>query len=907
MPGTGGAYQGFQLLRVQFRRSVGVEADISTVDLLVDDVHNLRSVDGATDQRLALLSVLRGGAALELSSPAQRREEGIFELAEVTRDGEEFDVLAPGLHVVGVERIAIYRTEQRWGIVTISLADDRGLWDRGASDRYQYLRPDAAGAPEGRDLDPVTGRPWTLAGVARDLVSNLYRGPALSRYPARWDALPGTFEFRPGTRPRAALRLFLEQNRARCVLELDRSVSLWGEGEARSATGILDRKGRTLKPDYIEDLGGQGHRSGQAFRRPPTQAVVVGGLRIHTVEVELEPVVLVNGSPVPLALGLEELRRRSGRPQPGGVGALPGARGVPAVLPRPDTGELSPPLLAYVRRMALRPEVLDASTEEWLQAIARDAYRLWRIVGADTFNRHLLPIENRAERKGDLRLSPEVIAATFTRRSGPVRRNVTTGRTVAVAPDRVADQARAAFLEAEAALAVEFGRIARRFHVVFVASGAIENPRLSPGDAAAAAALGRAPADTSPFFFLDDFINRMPDEPQLFVRDVGTGVKLTLDKVLVEATNERPAAAELLREGAAMLEADAMLIALEQRGGTRDLQGDIKAAFNAARAAVVAADTSGRKGAALKAAQGAVKFGTLSRTTGGFPTTNGAVAHPDLDALVRSILTDVEAIQRYNLLTPAERNAGALPEGIYYTNDAPHAVDAYVEDAELGTFRSRAALGHLDRTDTDTVIGRVLVPQKALARFGTRVRKPRIVPATQEQLATQTGASRQASLEDAGRQDVEHFRRTYQVAGVDGGRLRVTTIPFEQRDRDEIVSIERRDIGPELIELGGKTNAVELERKAEAAALEALDVPRRTEQAVYTYLRPRDVPLDGVVSGVEIEGRPGSGHELQGFRTRVTVGRAGAPFAGGAGTRARVAGDAAGEGINAPATGPGAP
>lgn len=941
--GTVATYQGFVCVDVSYTNALGVDPDASMVTIRVPNVATLKDVPGEEPLVPDLVALLRGTASATLLGGSELRETGTLALAQET-NGYLRTFTAEGLHVVNASRANVLG-KQTWGDVTLSLVDDRGLYDRGLLDRWDFLRADAAGPAAERDLDPATRKPLTLAGVARYLVSQLYRSPKLTRYPKRWDTQPGRLSVDPGTTPREALREFLEQYRARFSLNPDRTVSIWGEGEARSPDQILTISGAPLTPEIVEDRGGQGHRGGKAFRRPPRFAVVVGGERIRTVEVELEPVVMVDGTPVPLSEGLEELRQRltgdarrreqarqaeaaaaasgtaaaiaarGGRPGavgvtplpgtaavaaglgvgvgPGGVGGIPGgSNGAPTPPPRT---ELHPAALAYVQRAALRPSMFAGREGEFYVQL-RNAYMLWRVKGAETTNRHLLPVLNRAERRPgtDTRLPPELRASSYRKMSGRVRLNLETGRVTSVSPERLASEERAAQLRAEAAYSLAIERLNKRV----IAAGIATSFDYSIGvEDAIEVSQATSDAVAGVSHVLAKLAAESPEE-------VGRARDLMRGAVALRAYEDK--CATLKDEGEANPSANEVAVARQQGDATADAS-DVIAGYLSARAALAAADLSLVLPSEIDVAAVLVKVGAAAREGGGFPTTlvNGirTSTHPELDAAVRLIVTKLRAISQRAQLTPDEIVAGLIPEEVYYSNEPEGPVDFVLVDAQLGLFRSRVPLGHLDRTDVRTVAGCQLVPKRVLARYGVLEELARADPSQGQtfQSQAQAAGTPRAVGDPAGSQLAKRFVRAYRVESGAASEVALSAVL-----KDDCTSLRRPDIGPELIELDGKTNEAALEAKAEAAALEALNVEPLTESRALTFLGPQNVPLDGLIASVEISGRPGNKHNMLGFRTVVTVGRGVKPTATPTTTRSRVGGDAAGQGINAPATSPGA-
>ena len=356
--------------------------------------------------------------------------------AEVA-DGQEPDgpyrLDVEGLHVVSVEKQDGANND---GFVNLTLADDRSFWGRGFMPRWEYRVTNDAGARiENSFFEDIV----TLQDLVAEIVKQFPFSPTVSRVPKEWET-EAFFQFRgaPFERPRKALGRFLEKYPARVALNHDRTVAFYLEGEG-SVGHTKIRGGENDLPlprRLLQDLGGQGHVDGIEFANRPTHILVVGGPRYITTDVEMEPVVMVQGRPFPMLHGLA-LINDLGKPE----GAFSKAdldklfntterAGVRTSSTQKLKAEIIERRLerAWVKhwgrvasRRVLKPKSKRAGFSPVYKAIDEDAYRLFRVKGADDGLSHILPLGNRAETIEGKRLPPLAYTATFKKRSGMIR------------------------------------------------------------------------------------------------------------------------------------------------------------------------------------------------------------------------------------------------------------------------------------------------------------------------------------------------------------------------------------------------------------------------------------------------------------------------------------------------------
>lgn len=209
--------------------------------------------------------------------------------------------------------------------------------------------------------------PWTLRQVLEEVVlPNLPGRPKLKRLPA---PLEGAFPLGhvwDGASGKQALQDLLDEFQAIFSLNLDGTVSLWGqdEGDLQEVSGkqiLYDTSKPTCDPRVSQA------KRLVSFNYVPTCVLVLGPPAIQAEVFELEPVGVYAGSVVPLDEALFGI----------GIG------------------------IGTARRLALLPHekrvLVPGMTERGLREFERWAFRWYRIPGSERDNAHMLPLVGRAE------------------------------------------------------------------------------------------------------------------------------------------------------------------------------------------------------------------------------------------------------------------------------------------------------------------------------------------------------------------------------------------------------------------------------------------------------------------------------------------------------------------------------
>ncbi len=261
------------------------------------------------------------------------------------------------------------------------------------------------------------GSPYSLAEVVGTVAQSLFDQPQLARVPASWSEQSPEAELRPFGQARAALlRLARGFGAPEATLDLEGRLGLWRQGEGRVGWGQGNQ--RPFPPELLLYRQGTGQGEGTEAAYPPDWIVVVGGKRVASVQLDdLEPVLVIDGEPVPLD---ERVLRRLTR-------GKHGLEWLAAFVLVPQ---------AWQNDVAVRPEVIQLFREQ--------AWRLWRIHGVEQDadakvpeevihdfisgqrqatrdarttlpgpNAHLLPLLPRAETRGGRRLPVKVETYRF--------------------------------------------------------------------------------------------------------------------------------------------------------------------------------------------------------------------------------------------------------------------------------------------------------------------------------------------------------------------------------------------------------------------------------------------------------------------------------------------------------------
>lgn len=881
MAGTLIDFAGLPGVEVILRRSTGLEPDGSQVVLVVDDTFpdgwslpvrrrtDPPTVAPASPAPLEALRAPGSGPVEETASPKLLPEEGTLTLAEVlpavdAQDAEARTLVVGGLLVSSWE-VEMSRTGAR--LLVLSLTDIRALWDRGFLPRWSFNRLKADGEHAEDTLDE--GETWTLANLLRKVVvPALWGQPRLARVPEAWERVVASWEFPRYCRAVDALRRLLEKHPARVALHLDGSVGCYLEGEGRVgySPGQDPENPDELPAGYVLD---EEERRSRSYRRPPGFVVIGGGPRIATVAIDgWEPVLFLDGEFVPIRVGVARLldgtagrglaeevaslrnriartRDAGGEPDAGALALLDGLerrlREEQSKPPREATDEE----MAFVRRFVLRGDAAQSDkrlTHAAAQVLKEQAFRLWRLPGAETYNAHLLPLLDRAETDAQgRRLEPLVESYRARIRMATLTnlvRGDRPGADVGSTQGRPVSDAERALRQAER----DRETIKRRVLEAGFTLGPPNAPAFERGPQAITEWIVRFRASE-------------PPRSEEFGPD-----RLLETRSRVSGLLEQIRFAEFAGE-AVPGDADRYLDALERRAKALDdldpysTAGlELELAKTLREAAQELADTDDRE---------AVRNG-------------GKIAHAV--ELQRQIREKHRQREEANKTGSAENDALDFQEGkanatTHLVND-PRSPDpgARVFDRLAGVVKTPEPAGWVENVEVPTFSDTALLPHEQTpvrVQFGTSLR-----PRLPGQRPPTGGGPKQRSIvpfETPTSDQDAYFARVYRVDGPG----QVKAVKFDEVPPGEGLTVTDERL-VELIRLSGDTNVRELERQAEELAVgQSLEL-EAVEGARYRYLRPWPVNPNGRVAGVEVASRPNA----IGFSTLVVVGPPRAVFDG---------------------------
>lgn len=852
MAGTFATFAGIPCLDVHFVRSRGWGADPSYVDVPADAVPRLEApASGAMAARRLPGSVnlagIRGGAALGPAPLLSGRVpfEGALVMAESVNGGPgEESVTVPNLIVAAVE--AVRTPESGAKRVRLSLVDERWFHVRGVLARWSYNRLRANGDVAADSLKP-DGSPWNRREVVEDAARCLFRKPKVATAPADWERDRGAIEFQPfGSAVSALAEVVSKDGLEEPAFRLDGELALYrpGEGKVGYAPGGRGANVRDFPPEVRLYKGGSGQGAVVENTYPEEWLIVVGGERIASVAIDSwEPVLVLDAHQV---VPLNEAT----------INKLTGGRG-----------------MEWLHRFVLQPlEVQSVAgvPDEVLELLRDQAYRLFRMPGVVAEdgvspgpNAHLVPMLDRAE--------------TINGRRLPVR--VETFRYTTVHQQLLGSAAAADLGAARDALALVRQLIAEES----IKRGAGHDPFSTPEYIAFNGVLTRR-----------DIFGEIP-------RNVD---QETLQRSLDEARLIRRVG-ELVGQGLAEQYRNALRTqheAEDRLGGTTKYSTLFQL---------------GLEGDAFERQARALNEGTVSTTQ---------TAQERLEALAAKLRAPMqERLRQVSLAAEREREASAVRQrlggfnapddiGMTVLKNLPRTEDAgsSVPYRELGIVRTGELAGHV-RVDPASGVEQpvptnpshaALVPCPVRVTFGAVVR-PKLTRTVTTVLAaadptvtrtrdSETNAQRvrprpgpgadcepqpdviPEALSDQETYYVAAFRRT--------GPGAVSVVPLESVPLDQAVPLRAPDLA-ELVELGGSSNRVHLDREAFERAAARSRIVDQVATSRMTLGRPWPVQCDGLVAKVEIRMRFKDGAPC-GFETTLTVGSALAPLAGaGGGTR----------------------
>ena len=892
MPGTLIWFSGLTANKVTLRRSVGLEPDAGFVEIPLASFpgHDtfVAPAPGAAHIPPALpdpppIGVLSGTRPAQVGDLVAQPigHQAVLYVAESvpTADGgarQEFEMTVRQLYVTDVQR---FITGRQGGSVRVSFVDFRAFADRGHMDRWRFGILDNEGNIEPDSL--LNGEAPTLAAVARYVVSRMFGEPELIVVPDEWEKLTGSFLFDRWGSAIEAMRVLLERHPAEFVLHWNGTVGLYEEGAGNfgytvgTETDFASVNGVALPP-WVQDMRGQGHVDATSYGYPSDFVIVGGAPTIASVAIDCwEPVLLLDGTPVSLREGLAELLganntvrgiERDIKQIEGEISKIQERNGDPSQavarkerlqleLARETAKNEAPPQasdedMAWLQRWVFRYEEFQGGerlTPEAVKILKRDAYRLWRLPGADSYNRHLLPIERRAETVDGVRQSILVESYRYTFRSGKL--GISGGKATTSQSSGTAQNQLRTTREALSKIRKE----------VDAATSDLDANILSAGNA----------------------------------ERLGLQAQKGLARLLKErmSAQEKAVAQEALRRGMSLLETARRA----EGAGLDDLAQAYTSALTTRHDAEKALDPSSDTSAQLAIYQ---KLLDLGKAVDAREAQN-----------VGPILEDVKKLQDEQQARFRDKIEGRTAERgdpdeglfkeIFGTNDARSKDPAArLEDANLGLVRT-SLTGWLEREDVPNAAATQLVPKAVRVTFGTQMRPPRdleLPPKSFEWCDTAPENAfppQMSSLQDRvrGRRTSERGESIAQLE-----LLGVYFAVFARQPGSGLMRIELEAVPKgqahtrghdglqELIELAGGTNKPELDRQAaeiaNAVVAERKDLSQTTRRH---YLRPWRVNCNGVVKAVEITDRPGQ----RGFTTLVVTGSGVEPFGDANKTRER--------------------
>jgi len=861
--GTEATFCGLPVLEARLVRAPGTEPSGGTLRLLLPGFPAGWSFPAAVREAAPSLG---GATAVAPSVNTARVPTGVAQVMGLVADLVAGEVADREWGPVVVRELVVRAVEadRALGVVDLQVADARVFWTRGALDRWVFNRKKANG-DLAEDTLRANGDAWSLEQVVREVVAPATWGsPEVRRLPASWSTLRPALELPRRCSPKAALDALCEQFRAVVTLGWDGSVSIWAEGE-----GDLP----PLPDDQVaEDLYTREHTFA------PPVLLVVGGVRIATVAIDgWEPVLDLDGQIVPLEEGVALLLRGDTRTDPS------------QPMPRATEEEM-----AAVRRHVLRSAAGQARPDwspRMVRILGQQAYRLWRIPGAETFNRHLLPLLDRAETDAAGHRLPVLVETYRWRlRVTPLRATTSGPRPAGESRAQIeADIERLRALLGSVTNPRERDQIEARIRDLEARATATGAQSQAERDQALALeqlarVTGSAPNRTTSSLaasageILDPILNALLGLGAPQSAD-GTDARFTglLDRALnlAQADSDEPVGAAGVRAGAA--EAERYLRALE-RAGDRG-----KEVLEAYRRLVQAQAAVAREGGLLytgdldlAVAEALLEEAKANR--GDLIAAGQADNSEGVAKARRALLERAERLRADRLRTGGDPTAGrAEPElalAAHLVND-PRLPDpdARVYDANAGVVQTGAAAGWVVDPAVPSATDTELDPMPVRVVFGATLR-PRLPGAR-----VQTGGQALDNVvPEVALTDRETYYETAWEVASPGQVSRVTRALAP----GEALTIPAPDL-EERITLNGTTNAGDLDREAERLAREASRRPMVVEGERRTYLRPWLVEPSAVVAEVTLALQPG----IMGWRTSYVSGTARGPAAGGGQTRTR--------------------
>ncbi len=819
MSGTVATYQGFPCRDVRFRRTRGFRADTSSVLLFAADFpQGFEFVTPSPGDLTRLqirslgqpdLSAIRGQRRRQGQGLRRRRRPrllarqrkldfaGALVLAEVDRAGKEYLVVVDPLFCVSLETVK-RNANGRVAIVRARLVDARFFYSHGFLRRWSFNRTDGEANYSG-DSVKEDGEPFSLSEIAKEVATSLFLTPSLSRYPEDWDETKPEVEYpRFSSATGAMVRLTQEHGTADLCLCLDGSVALWEPGQGKIGYAP-EGKGAGNTQDFprglLVYLRGTGQTRGVEATYPPDFVVVVGGLRVATIQIdELDPVLVIDNEPIPLN---EETVRK----------LTTGKYGLPWL----NKFVLAPQ--AYQNDVALDPRVVLLLREQ--------AYRLWRLpkverelepsaAGAPRSgspsarkqgpirvkgpNAHLLPLRARAEQVAGKRLPVRIDSYRFA----SVHR--------AMAPSRE--------MQKIGTIRKQLADLKRQIQAQ-AHKGAKPNPWLS----------------SEAFYGFQD--------------------KYVTPRLLYAITGART-------HGVSYEQFQGMLSRARLLDRISEVSPGLAAQYGAQLSELfgIEQELGGVSRGLFELAKEAVEFEKkVAESRGAFETPDEEARERASD-LRKRVQDELRAIDRQREEQKTRSRTGAQKrvkeQTAVFVRNLPRRVDpgARVYSAELGVVQTSDLCGHVAEEGVPVAEATSFVPRSPLVTFGA-VLRPKTDGGSGRPV---TGSSRAATqtavpevLSDTESYYTASFRRT---APGRAEQIELSAVPKGQG-----IPVSRPDL-VELVPLEGESNRGKLDETALAFARGLFKKPEKVEAAKYSIARPWPGNCDGVVSGVEIALRP---------------------------------------------------
>ncbi|MCO5167621.1 MAG: hypothetical protein M9894_14835 [Planctomycetes bacterium] len=424
--GTVATFAGIPCFDVQFARSRGWAADVTTVDVPAGPALALEQ-PGSLKVRRPHASMTRGGGAGAgllgpAPVPAHIPHEGYLHLAERV-GGEVWSVDIGPLFVVRCEAVKSPDGSQ---VVRyrLSLVDERYFWPRGILPRWSFNRRRGDGTIAADSLRP-DGKPHSRIEVAALAAASLFRRPRIAHAPVEWESDRRAVEFEPFSPAVVALsQLATEDGLEEPCLRLDNTIAFHHAGDGRIGYAQDGRGPNAIDfPATVKlykDGTGQGAVAENGF--PEEFGIVVGGVRVASVAIdEWEPVLVLPRALT--GLGYEVVRP------------------INEATIRRLTGNRYG--LDWLHRFILQPNAYQAVVgvdPAITHLLAEQAYTLFRLPGAVVEvdptadltdpgpNAHLLPLLPRAETIAGRRLPVRVEAPGFRTVHHAMRGGATEGQ-----------------------------------------------------------------------------------------------------------------------------------------------------------------------------------------------------------------------------------------------------------------------------------------------------------------------------------------------------------------------------------------------------------------------------------------------------------------------------------------------